>query len=153
MSQRPSFLQELVGPALIAMLAAGLVATFAAAFVLSADGGGEEEAVGEVTSTETTGPPAEGELTIAMIPTIKFDQVDITIKAGEPVTILADNRETGVPHNFAVYTDESAQELLGGTEICVAPCQDTVTLELVPGIYFFRCDVHPVQMVGTLVVE
>ena len=156
MYRRPLLdLRELVGPAMIALLFLGVVVTFAVAFILTDDGG--EELVAEVTPTpvgQTPGPPPPGgQVPIAMIPTIKFDTDTLTIAADTPVDIFADNVDTGILHNFAVYADDSAQELLGGTEICPAPCQDTLTLELPPGIYFFRCDVHPRQMVGTLVVE
>ena len=96
---------------------------------------------------------APGGLSIAMTPTIQFDTDTLTIDANTDVSVLADNVDTGVPHNFAVYTDDSAEELLGRTDICNAPCQETVVINLPAGEYFFRCDVHPIQMVGTLIVQ
>ena len=151
--RRPLDPRELVGPGLIAMLAAGLVATFVTAFALS--GGQGEELVGEGSPTVTTtvSPGPGGVVNIDMIPTIKFDQADLTIVANSPVEVLADNRDTGVLHNFALYTDDTAKETLGKTVLCTAPCQERVTLNLQPGIYFFRCDVHPTQMVGTLTAQ
>jgi plastocyanin len=98
------------------------------------------------------GPAAGTEFSIAMIPSIRFNTDTITIPANTPLDILADNQDTGVPHNLAVYTEEGG-DLIGKTDICSAPCQKTLTLELPPGDYFFRCDVHPTQMVGTLVVQ
>jgi plastocyanin len=103
---------------------------------------------------ETPGPPAEGQFAIAAIPTIKFDKADLTIPAGQTVTVLMDNIDTGIPHNFAVYTDRSASQVIIMGVICTAPCQDTVAIEpLQPGEYFFRCDVHPLQMTGKLIAQ
>lgn len=104
------------------------------------------------------GSPAAGGITnIAMIPTNEFDRTELVITASEEVAIEADNRDGRVPHNFAVYASreaaESGEAALGATAICSAPCNDTVTLDLAPGEYFFRCDIHPVQMTGTLVVQ
>jgi len=149
--RRPLDPRELVGPGLIAVLAVGLIATFITAFALSGGDGlsGEETP----TATTTASPGPGGGVSVAMIPTIKFDQSDLTIAAGQDVTIEADNRDGSVPHNFAAYTDDSARELLGATEICTAPCKESATLNVPPGIYFFRCDVHPTQMVGTLTAQ
>jgi plastocyanin len=154
----PFSLGELVGPALIAFLAAGVVLTFFVAFALSGDGGGET--VTEGTSEPTpAATPSEGEVTIAMVPVIKFDSDTLTIAGGEPVEVLADNQDTGIPHNFAVYESQEAfrsggfDAALAATEICNGLCQDTLTLELEAGEYFFQCDVHATQMTGMLVVQ
>ena len=88
-----------------------------------------------------------------MIPSIQFDRSELTIGADTDVTITADNTDEGVPHNFSVYTDDSATDNLGMTEICNAPCVDTVTLNLAAGDYFFRCEVHPSIMIGKLIVQ
>ncbi len=105
--------------------------------------------------TATPAPPAPGGETaeIMMIPSISFDRSELTISADTDVTITADNTEEGVRHNFSVYTDDSATDNLGMTEICNAPCVDTVTLNLAAGDYFFRCEVHPSIMTGALIVQ
>ncbi len=157
MLRRPLRLEpkEMVGPALIVMLVAGLIATFVTAFALS---GGEGEAVvgGETPPpSETVGPPPGGELTITAVRTIRFDQKELAIPAGQAVNIVMDNQDAGVPHNFAVYADDGFKQAIVKGDICTAPCQDTVTVgPLEPGTYYFQCDVHPVaSMRGTLVVE
>jgi plastocyanin len=88
-----------------------------------------------------------------MVSSIRFDRAELTISANTDVTITADNTETGVPHSFSVYRTSAAQENLGKTDICTAPCTNVVTLNLPPGEYFFRCEVHPQQMTGTLIVQ
>ena len=144
-----------LGEALIGFVFAAVAITFVLAFALSSDAGIEdvEPEDGDAVAEET---PADGDgsvVEIAMIPTIKFDTVDITVPAGQPVTLTADNVDPGIPHNWAVYTDDSASELIAGTPIC-ADCTETISFEPPPpGVYFFRCDVHPTQMVGTFVVQ
>ena len=70
-----------------------------------------------------------------------------------PFTIAFDNQDLGVPHNVAIYTDDSATKSLFIGEMVTGPKK--VTYEVGPlarGTYFFRCDVHPTTMTGTFVV-
>ena len=118
----------------------------AAALLLAAgcsndSGGDKTPAAGQ---TPSGGATAE----IKMVAGTAFDRAELTIAAGVDVEVSADN--TDGTHNFSVYEDESAQENLGKTEICTAPCTETVTLNLPAGEYFFRCDVHTTLMTGTL---
>ena len=124
--------------------------------VVAACGGGEEEEAGGETSVPrtTAAAPTYG---IKMVPTIKFDKTELTVPAGKEVAITADNTDDGVSHNFAVYKDRDAAEAgddpLAATDICSGPCSETATINLNAGEYFFRCDVHPSQMTGTLTAE
>ena len=106
---------------------------------------------------EATTAPAAETVEIAAIPRMKFDKNTITVKAGSQVTLKFTNSDTGVPHNWAAYTDSTASTPIPGakTEICTGPCQKQITFTAPsqPGNYFFRCDVHPAAMTGTLVVE
>ena len=145
----------------VASLVLGAALLVAAACGGGGDGG-ETPAAGRTPASEDTPgadeTPTGGGATaeISMDPINQFDTAELTIAAGTEVTIIADNTDTGIPHNFAVYTSrdaaESGEGALTATEICNAPCTDTATLTLSAGEYFFRCDVHPVQMTGTLVV-
>ncbi len=147
-----------LGEALIAFVLAAVAATFVLAFTLPSGAGIEdvEPEDGAAVAEET---PADGGVTgegtvvdVAMIPTIQFDTVDITVPAGGQVTLTADNVDPGILHNWALYTDESASEQLAATEIC-SDCTEKISFEPPdPGVYFFRCDVHPTEMVGTFVV-
>jgi Cupredoxin-like domain len=72
--------------------------------------------------------------------------------ASEPFAIELDNQDEGVPHNVAVYTDDSAAEAVVVGELITGPATTTVAVPaLDAGSYFFRCDVHPV-MTGTIEV-
>ncbi len=99
--------------------------------------------------------PAAGGATaeIKMLPETTFDRSELTIAADTNVTITADN--TDGTHSFAVYTSDPAGdgELIDQTDICTAPCVDTVTVSLAAGEYFYRCEVHPTIMTGTLIAQ
>jgi plastocyanin len=86
---------------------------------------------------------------------IKFSTDEITVQAGEPVVIEFTNQDA-LPHNFALYTDESAQEVIFRGELIVGPTK-SIRYEFdapdEPGTYFFRCDPHPLQMRGSFIVE
>jgi plastocyanin len=111
---------------------------------------------GTPASEATTAAGAET-VEISAIPTIKFDKDTITVKAGSQVTLKFTNSDTGTPHNWAAYTDSTASTLIPGakTEVCTGPCEEQITFTAPdqPGDYFFRCDVHPTAMTGTLVVQ
>ena len=127
------------------------------------DGGEGTPAGGQTVVAEDTPvvgqTPTGGAATaeISMIPTMQFDTAELTIPADTEVTITVNNDDTGIPHSFAVYSSrdaaESGEDPLAAADACTGPCTDTVTLTLGAGEYFFRCDVHPAQMTGTLVVE
>ena len=141
-------------------LVAAAVLTGGALFAVIHEDDGEataEEpsaAVSPAAGETPAAPPADNIFAVVMIPTIQFDTDEITLPADTEVTISADNQDTGIPHNWAIYTDDTASDLIALTDICAAPCLDEVTFTAPPpGEYFFRCDVHPIQMVGTVIVE
>ncbi|BBL66946.1 cupredoxin domain-containing protein [Methanoculleus chikugoensis] len=82
-----------------------------------------------------------------------FSTETITVPAGAEVTIEFDNRDDGVPHNVAVYTDSSASEAIFVGDIIAGPRRATYTFTApeTPGNYFFRCDIHP-SMHGAFIV-
>ena len=88
-------------------------------------------------------------------PEMAFDQSTITVPAGASVTMNFDNKDSGVPHNFALYTDSSASKSIFVGQIITGPATITYkfTAPTTPGNYFFRCDVHPTAMTGTFVVQ
>jgi plastocyanin len=81
-----------------------------------------------------------------------FATSSLTAPSGARFELIFDNQDEGVPHNVAIYTDDSATESLFVGDQIVGP--DEVTYDvpaLDPGSYYFRCDIHPV-MDGTLEV-
>jgi plastocyanin len=84
-----------------------------------------------------------------------FDQSTITVSAGAQVTINFNNKDSGIPHNFSLYTDSSASKSLFIGQTITGPktITYTFTAPATPGNYFFRCDVHPTIMTGTFAVQ
>ena len=84
---------------------------------------------------------------------ISFDRDCLAGPAGRPFRIAFTNRDAGIPHNLAIYSNPSASEILCrgdrfrglNTTICRVPA-------LAAGTLFFRCDTHPSQMTGTFIV-
>jgi plastocyanin len=85
-----------------------------------------------------------------------FEPKELTVSAGANVTFTLDNLGT-LPHNMHIANaggsfdggDVSAPELI------LAGQKGTLTWSApgTPGTYAFRCDVHPVEMTGTITVQ
>jgi LysM repeat protein/plastocyanin len=102
--------------------------------------------------TEPGSPVATVNLTAR---NMAFSMSMITVPAGAQVTIVFDNEDAGVPHNFAVYADSSAQQAIFRGQIVTGPAMTTYsfTAPSQPGTYFFRCDIHFTRMTGQFVVN
>jgi heme/copper-type cytochrome/quinol oxidase subunit 2 len=103
-----------------------------------------------------TAPAATPQTNINLVAAnISFDLSAITVPAGAKITVDFVNRDGGVPHNFAVYNDSTAAMPVFVGQIITGPATVTYTFTAppTPGNYFFRCDIHPAQMTGTLVVR
>jgi plastocyanin len=101
------------------------------------------------------GGPGGGPAVVTIVAqNIKFDKGTITATAGLDVTVTLDNRDAGVLHNIAFYTNRSATSKIFGGAIITGPATETFTFPA-PGAgnYFFRCDVHPDTMTGTFIVQ
>jgi plastocyanin len=82
---------------------------------------------------------------------IAFDTSELSLPAGGEAVIEFDNRDPGLPHNVAVYTEAGGEALFQG-EIITGPAATTYRFPAPPpGQYYFQCDVHP-QMNGTVAV-
>jgi len=83
-----------------------------------------------------------------------FNQEIITVPAGAEVTVNFDNQDSGIPHNFAVYEDNTAEKVIYRGEIINGPRSITYmfTAPSEPGTYYFQCDPHARIMNGDFVV-
>ena len=106
-----------------------------------------------VSTTTPTTPVSESVTVNLTARNVAFDTATITVPRSAAVTINFDNQDS-MPHNFALYTNASASRPVYTGEIVTGPRQIayTFTAPDQPGTYFFRCDVHPVQMTGDFVV-
>ena len=111
----------------------------------------EEVAVGDGGEGGLGGGPA---VVTIVAQNLKFDKSTITATAGLDVTVTLDNRDAGVLHNIAFYTNRAATSKIFGGPIITGPATNTSTFPA-PGAgnYFFRCDVHPDTMTGTFIVQ
>lgn len=83
----------------------------------------------------------------------QFDKSELTLTADEEVTLPFTN-EDSIEHNVSIYADESAEkDLFTGSNVAGGASTDYDIPPLKKGEYFFRCDLHPTAMTGTVVVE
>jgi plastocyanin len=79
---------------------------------------------------------------------IAYSTTAISVPANTLVTIVFDNTDTGVPHDFGVSIPGTAR-----TDICNGPCTDSITFNSgSAGTFEFQCSVHP-EMRGSFTVQ
>jgi plastocyanin len=135
-------------PMLVAVFIASAALLYGGAQLVNDDGAAAEEA----TEDGAAGGPA----TITLVAqNQKWDKGTVSAGADAPVTVIMDNRDPGVLHNVAFYTNRSATQKIFGSELVAGPVQQTsnFTAPPTPGSYFFRCDVHADTMSGTFTVR
>jgi plastocyanin len=109
---------------------------------------------GTLTVQEGPQPSGGGGPSITASAPQQFSTDSLTFAAGKPTTLHFENNEGGVSHNFAIYTDSSATTPeFKGDPITGPQAIDYDIPKLPAGTYFFRCDIHPTTMTGTLTVK
>ena len=84
---------------------------------------------------------------------LQFSTSSLTLPAGTGVTLTFDNKDAGVPHNVAIYSDSGYTTAVFTGNIVTGPTKVTYTIPaLGAGTYYFRCDVHT-TMTGTVTVK
>lgn len=146
------------------MLAGTVVALVALAGLAAACGDDDDDGNGDTGQTDSEDGPTDGEettadgegtrLEISAEDSLSFSTGSLAAPAGQSFTVVFDNQDDVEPHNFAIYTDDSASELIDGTAIETGPIKQELAVGgLEAGEYFFKCDVHPTTMTGTLTVQ
>lgn len=116
---------------------------------------GEGAGHGAEPVAEPSGEPSEHDaITVRAVPVLKFDTTEIRVVADTEVHIVFENQDTGIPHNIAVYPDDTfASPAIFAGEIITGPDSASYTFDGPPaGSYAFKCDVHS-NMMGTFVAE
>jgi plastocyanin len=114
------------------------------------DGGDEPRA------TSTTASAGGGDEVAITAEDFSFSPARLTISGASDTTITLNN--TGdVPHTLNVYYDEGYTDLLRETGNVSPGANGELTIESdsiveAPAL-FFRCNIHPQQMEGTITVE
>ncbi len=84
---------------------------------------------------------------------LKYNTDSITLAPNTETTVTLDNKDASVLHNFSIYTTTDATTTVFKGDLTTGPTTMKYTIPpLQPGTYYFRCDVHPDTMHGTLIV-
>ena len=82
----------------------------------------------------------------------KFNKNCLAAPANTAFTIDFKNLDRGIPHNVAIYQDETAEKTYFKGDLVDGPGETTYSVPALPqGKWFFRCDPHP-DMHGTFIV-
>jgi len=82
-----------------------------------------------------------------------FEQSEVVVAAGKPLTLTFDNKNAAVPHNVAIFDGPSEAKTLFAGEIVTGPKQIVYNVPALPaGSYYFSCQVHP-NMHGTITAK
>jgi len=83
---------------------------------------------------------------------VKYDKDCLAAPANQALTIDFSNLDRGIPHNVAIYQDETAGKAFFKGDLIDGPGKTTYSVPALPeGKLFFRCDPHP-EMKGTFIV-
>jgi plastocyanin len=111
-------------------------------------------------STAPSGEPTEAPsgapaVTLELVASgIAFDELELTVPAGEPFAIHLVNQDpAGVPHDVDIETSDGT--VLQNTDTVDGGQEVTYTYEpLDAGEYVFQCSIHPIpNMTGKLIVD
>ncbi len=81
---------------------------------------------------------------------LTFDPDIATMPAGQPLRLVLDNKDAGVPHDLHVFRGDTD---IAQSPTVTGPGLTAVTFgPLAPGRYQFECTIHP-DMIGTIIVE
>jgi plastocyanin len=82
----------------------------------------------------------------------KFDKDCLAAPVNQAFTIDLSNLDRGIPHNLAIYEDQTARKAFFKGEPVDGPGKATYSVPgLQGGTFYFRCDPHP-EMNGTFIV-
>lgn len=85
---------------------------------------------------------------------IAFEPLVLCAPASRRFTIAFDDQDNGVPHNIQVFSDSgTTRSVFKGALISGDASIRYAVPALAAGVYHFRCDVHPGQMQGALIVS
>lgn len=113
-------------------------------------GGGSPTADGAL---EGGGGPAETRVEV-VAENLEFNEERLIVAANSRVTVVLDNQDEGVLHNFSVYRTEQASGPIHVGQLVIGVTEQEETFQSpAAGSYFFRCDSHPDTMRGSFVTR
>jgi len=107
------------------------------------------------TPSERTGPPEVPTDAVSLTAhALEFDRDTFTLLADANVEVRLSNEDDGVVHNFSLYESGDLAVTIYSGPLVTGPAEAAYRFRSPsPGTYFFRCDVHPTTMTGTLVTR
>jgi plastocyanin len=130
----------------VRIASASVAAVVVVALALAACGDDDDSGTGDTGTpgtSGTSGTVATGSRATITAANIAFDPTELTVGAGETITLRNDD---DVEHSFTIDDPAIDAEAEGGEEATVdAPDE--------PGTYDFHCRYHPDQMTGVLTVS
>ena len=82
---------------------------------------------------------------------VKYDKDCLAAPTNQALTIDFSNLDRGIPHNVAIYQDETAAKMYFKGDLIDGPGKTTYSVPALPeGKLFFQCDPHP-EMKGTFI--
>jgi plastocyanin len=110
-----------------------------------------------VSEGEEEKPPPQPQRVAITAQNALFTTNQLTFKAGSPVVITLDNKDS-LAHDLSIYRtpeDAANQEnaVLEGTTFTGPGSKQYRSRPIPQGTYVFQCDVHPTTMKGTVTVE
>lgn len=106
-------------------------------------------------AAEDTPAPGGAEAVTVVAADLSFTPSTFEATAGEEVTVTLEN--TGqLPHTLTVFSDVSYTTPVEGADTDTIAGGDTGEFTITfdeAGELFFRCEIHPTQMQGTITVE
>jgi plastocyanin len=82
-----------------------------------------------------------------------FDQSEVVVAAGKPLTLTFDNKNAGVPHNVAIFDGPDEAKNLFTGDIVTGPAKVVHDVPALPAAsYYFVCSVHA-NMHGTIIAK
>jgi plastocyanin len=100
---------------------------------------GGDDAAAPPTATAGRCHRAEGGQVTIVAKDLAWDTACLEVPAGQPVTVVVDNQDSGVAHNLHLKTAPGNPT----TALEVGPIQQHLTVTLPAGTYPYICDVHP----------
>jgi len=128
-----------------------LVFSLGIAMFAAACGGGTSE-----TAPPTEGQPPSGQVIDVSMGDNFFGANELTISAGQPVTISLKNDGRFV-HNLRIAGADgqydTSDDLVSEPDVMKSGDEGSLTVSLEQGLYVFRCDFHPIEMVGQIAAQ
>lgn len=111
---------------------------------------GEGEAHAETAAAAGSGEAGQNAISAA---NVQFNTNELSLPAGQETSFTLQNEDTQ-PHNLSIFEDDSADKALFEGDVVEGGQTGQYDIPSIPaGEYFFRCDLHPDSMVGTVVFE